>query len=745
MIHYASETKTFNLWLDTSFYVFQIDGEGRPVHLGWGLLPEGAGSADSLRGSVYADSYDTHLSFYTQYRPDEVLAFGEITTYQETLKVHFPTAGQQPDASETLHLPVRDLRLRYVDHEIVTDARPGLAPRHEQSTRNEAPRETLRLLLRDPAYPFQVTLCYRLTPEQDVIERWLELENRGDEAVAVESCNFAALHLPNGHQELTTASGAWAREFQIQRERLKPGLRLVESRALQTGHNSNPFFFVNRPGQAWEDNGVVYFGQLAYSGSWRLAFEQLPTGQIRVHGGYNPFDFGLSLAPDERHVTPAFICGVCREGWGGASRRLHAFLQERVLPRSTNWSGLRPVLYNSWEAVQFAINFENQAALAKRAAAIGVELFCVDDGWFGSRVSDTAGLGDWFVREGAFPAGLEPLVDEVERLGMRFGLWVEPEMVNPDSALYRAHPDWVLHFPGRPRTEARSQLILDLGRPEVVEYIYNVLDDLVGRYRVAFFKWDMNRYTAEPGSVAGQEIWLRHVAGVYSIMDRLRRKHPGLEIQSCSGGGGRIDAGMMGRTDQVWVSDNTDAFDRLAIQEGFSLAYPARTMEAWVTDSPNEITQRPAPLALRFDVAMRGALGIGSNLNRLDEEELAEYAEYIRFYKRMRHVIQEGKLYRLQRLEEYGTSTILYVTPGGREAVYSLAIRDFLTGKHLPQAALRGLNPRAFYSVQDWHGHEVYRLKGTELMTLGFPREPKQIATYSLTFYLVQIEEENYV
>lgn len=745
MIHYNPRTKTFNLWLVTSFYVFQIDGEGRPVHLGWGPLPEGAESVDALRGSVYSESYDSHLSFYAQYRPDEVLPFGEITSYQETLKVHFPSAGRSLAAGENLHIPVRDLRLRYVGHEIDRDGKPGLSPVHGGPIRNNANRETLRLILRDPIYPFFVTICYRLTPEHDIIERWIELENQGNDPVSIDGCNFASLHLPNGHQELTTVSGAWAREFQIQRERLKPGLRLVESRALQTGHTSNPFFLVNRPEQAWEDNGIVYFGQLAYSGSWRLAFEQLPTGQVRVHGGYNPFDFGLTLTPGKRHVTPPFICGVCREGWGGASQRLHAFLQERVLPRSANWSGLRPVLYNSWEATQFDINFENQAALAKRAASIGVELFCIDDGWFGSRVSDTAGLGDWFVRDEAFPEGLEPLVDEVERLGMRFGLWVEPEMVNPDSELYQAHPDWVLHFPGRPRTEARNQLILDFGRPEVVEHIFHVLDDLVRRYRVAFFKWDMNRYTTEPGSTAGREIWLRHVAGVYDVMDRLRRKHPNLDIQSCSGGGGRIDAGIMGRTDQVWVSDNTDAFDRLAIQEGFSLAYPARTMEAWVTDSPNEITHRPSPLGLRFDVAMRGALGVGSNLNRLDEEALAKYAEYIRFYKRMRHVIQNGRLYRLQRLEEYGASTLLYVLPGGQEAVYSLAIRDYLTGKHQPRIPLRGLNPRAIYSIQDRHGREVYRLNGTELMTLGVPREPNQFAGYSHTLYLAQIEEENHV
>jgi alpha-galactosidase len=322
---------------------------------------------------------------------------------------------------------------------------------------------------------------------------------------------------------------------------------------------------------------------------------------------------------------------------------------------------------------------------------------------------------------------------------MKLGLWVEPEMINPDSDLYRLHPDWVLHFPGRPRTEARSQLILDFGRPEVVEFIFNRLDQLVEQYSIAFFKWDMNRYASEPGSAAGKAIWRRHVEGVYAIMDRLRRQHPGLDIQSCSGGGGRIDLGILGRADQVWVSDNTDAFDRIRIQEGFSLAYPARCMEAWVTHTRNDITKRVAPLSLRFDVAMRGALGIGSSLNELSDDELSEYARYIAFYKRIRHVIQEGRLYRLERLEEFGASVIEYVLPDGREAVCSLAIREHHVGSFRPAAPLKGLNSSKTYTVVDWQDTEILRTTGYELMTLGIPREAHEHVGYSRTLYLRQL------
>jgi alpha-galactosidase len=632
------------------------------------------------------------------------------------------------------------VRLRYAGHEIVADAHPGLSPTHGQLRRVTTPRDTLRVRLVDPTQPFEVTLCYRLTPEHDVVERWCEVANLGSEPVEVEALAFATLHFPNGAVELTSVAGWWTREFTAARERLPMGMRSIEQRTVQTGHYANPFFMLNRPGQAWEESGEVYFGALAYSGAWRIAFEQLFTLDVRCQAGYNPFDFGLTLAPGERHITPAIVVGVCREGWGGASRRLHAFALERVLPNPAEGPTVRPVLYNSWEATYFNLSHEGQAALARKAAAMGVELFCVDDGWFGGRRDDHAGLGDWTVSPDVFPGGLAPLIDEVHRLGMQFGLWVEPEMVNPNSDLYRAHPDWVLHFPGRPRTEWRNQLLLDFGRREVVEHIYSALRDLLARYAIDFFKWDMNRYATEPGSVAGQGIWRAHTAGVYEIMDRLRRDFSHLQIESCASGGGRVDLGILARTDQVWTSDNTDAVDRIRIQEGYSLAYPARAMEAWVTHERNHQTGLISPLSLRFDVAMRGGLGIGSNLNELDEAELAEYASYIAFYKRIRRVVQGGRLYRLQRLEEYGASAIEYAMPDQSEAVYSIAVMSYQQGWARPPAPLRGLDPVKIYSAVDRFGREVYRASGFELMVTGIPGDAAGGSAYSRTLHLVTVD-----
>lgn len=739
MIHFNPDTRTFNLILQQSFYAFYVDDAGRLVHLGWGPRPADAAPSDLIGALPAPDIYQTPLSFVIQTLPEEVLTFGDVTIHHVTLKASFPSLPGPLQPGEATHLPLRDLRLRYQSHAILDDAEPGLAPAHGLPTRHSAPRQTLRVTLQDPLYPFTVHLYYRLAPEQDMIERWLTLENQGAETVSLDECQFATLHLPEEATELTHVSGSWAREFITQRHRLMPGVYTLESRSVQTSHHTNPFFLLNRPGEAWEESGLVYFGQLAYSGAWAISFEQLPSRQLRVHAGYNPFDFQLDLPPGGSHTTPALICGLSPEGWGGASRRMHAFAQERILPAPPRESDLRPVLYNSWEATYFGLSDENQIALARKAAAIGVELFCVDDGWFGARRSDRAGLGDWVVSPDVFPAGLEPLVTEVERLGMKFGLWVEPEMVNPDSDLYRQHPEWVLHFPGRPRTEARQQLILDLGRPEVVEHLFARLDDLVGRYRISFFKWDMNRPATEPGSVVGKAIWRAHVAGVYQIMDRLRRNHPGLDIQSCSGGGGRVDAGMLARADQVWVSDNTDAFDRIRIQEGFSLAYPARAMEAWVTHETNHITQRTTSLALRFDVAMRGVMGIGSSLNLLSEAELQQYASFIAFYKRIRPVVQQGRLYRLQRAEVNGVSIWQYALPDGREAVYSQVMERYEVGSVPTAVPLLGLNSGATYTVLNRQGAEIHRANGYALMTLGLPKEAGGYPGYSRTLHIKQI------
>ena len=738
MIHFDPASRSFNLLLKHSHYTFAVDRQDRVIHVGWGVRPADADDATLIDGSIEYEYHYSPVGFERQLRPYEVLTYGDISQWHVTLGGEFDQLLTDVQAHEAPNLPLRDIRLRYVSHEIVSDAQPGLAPTHGLPVLNESPRQTLRLRLQDPVQKLTVIACYRITPEHDIIERWFELHNEGTATLALNTCNFASLHLPNSATELTHVTGSWSREFTTERRQIQHGAFTFEGRSVQTGHFSNPFFLLNRPNRAHEKFGTVYFGALAYSGAWHVTVEHLPTYDVRVHAGYNPHDFELILKPGDSHTTPAFVTGVSNKGWGGASRRLHAFTRERLLPRPTGKPAYRPVLYNSWEATYFDLSYEGQALLAQKAADMGVELFCLDDGWFGGRRSDRAGLGDWTVSDGVFPDGMEKLVAEVQRLGMDFGLWVEPEMVNADSDLYREHPDWILHFPSRPRTEARNQLILDFGRKEVTEHIFQLLDDLVDRYSVSFFKWDMNRNASEAGSVVGKAIWRKHTEGVYDIMDRLRRKYPTLDIQSCSGGGGRIDLGVLQRTDQVWTSDNTDAHDRIRIQEGYSLVYPARAMEAWVTHRHNHITQRVTPLDLRFNVAMRGVLGIGSSLNELDEKELKEYASHIAFYKRIRHIVQDGDLYRLQRLEEFGASAIQYVLLDGSEAVYSLAVDTYQIGSRRAHTPLKGLVSNARYTVTDRKSATIHEASGYELMTLGIPKETMGHPGYSRTYHIKQ-------
>ena len=590
----------------------------------------------------------------------------------------------EPCLKVTLPDGVRDLVLHYVSYTIDGN--------------------TLRIELKDIGYDLGVTLRYQVFPETGVIRKSALIRNGTRQPLTLESAQSGAWNLPPGEgYRLTYLSGRWAGEWQINREPVHPGMKVIESRRGSTSHQANPWFAIDE-GQADEGHGRVWFGALGWSGNWRLSIEQTAHQQVRVTGGFNPFDFSYPLAPGQTLETPPFYAGFTDGGFGEASRILHRFERTEIMPGGVS-ARPRPVLYNSWEATEFAVNEEGQKALAAKAAKLGVERFVMDDGWFGARNNDHAGLGDWTVNRQKFPHGLGPLIDYVNSLGMDFGLWVEPEMVNPDSNLYRQHPDWAMHFPDRPRTEARNQLVLNMARDDVKNYIFEALDRLlVENPKIAFLKWDMNRNFSEPGwpeaPVAQQkELWVAYTRNVYDIMDRLRRKHPKLEIESCSGGGGRVDLGILSRTDEVWTSDNTDAFDRLRIQEGFSYAYTPKAMMAWVTDVPN-FNGRSTPLQYRFLVAMMGSLGIGGNLNKWTDNDMALATRMVELYKSIRTTVQQGKLYRLFSPGAGTFSANEYVSEDGRQAVLFAfrSAQDF--GYPPPVVRLSGLDGNAVYRVK---------------------------------------------
>ncbi|MFI9340715.1 alpha-galactosidase [Streptomyces sp. NPDC052773] len=554
--------------------------------------------------------------------------------------------------------------------------------------------EELRLRFRDAG--LTITLHYRM--RDDVVERWATLRNEGP-AVELLRADSATWTLPERDGwRLSHLHGRWAAESRLTTAPLTYGEQVIGSRRGHTGHQHLPWVALDT--DATEERGEVYGCALGWSGSWRIAVALLPDARVQITGGAGHDDSGLTrLAAGESFTTPVFAGLWSDEGFGGASRAWHAYQRAHVIPDADRD---RPVLFNSWEATGFDISEDGQRALARRAAEIGVELFVVDDGWFGARTSDRAGLGDWTPNPDRFPAGLKPLAEEVHALGMQFGIWVEPEMVNPDSELYRAHPDWVQHQTGRKRTEFRNQLVLNLAREDVQEYLWEQLHTLLSSAPIDYVKWDFNRCFTDagwPGEPYPQRLWTDHVRAVYALLDRLRAAHPGVAFESCSGGGGRIDLGVLSRTDQVWTSDNTDPLDRLAIQHGFSQIHPARVMAAWVTDSPNtQLNGRVSSLRFRFVSAMAGVLGVGGDLTRWSDEELAEARDWVDLYKEIRPLVQRGDLYRL-RPPGGGLSAVQYVL--GEEAVVLAWLQAQHHGEPVPALRLRGLDPTASYECRE--------------------------------------------
>jgi alpha-galactosidase len=598
----------------------------------------------------------------------------------------------EPDLKATFADGNRDVVLEYVD----------------QHQTHDANSQTLEITMRDIKLPLVVHLFYRVYNGQSVLERWSTIENQTKEDVVLEDAASATWSLPNLQNRNYRAhwlTGRWAGEWQLQSAPLDVGSQVIESRRGSTGNQANPWFALEGPDAADEEHGPVYFGELGWSGSWRITMEQSSVHQVRITGGYNPFDFGYRLAPGESLTTPPFYGGFTTGGMGQASRILHRFQQGVILPGAPH-PRLRPILYNSWEATEFNVSASNQITLAEKAAQLGVERFVIDDGWFGQRKDDHAGLGDWYVNKEKFPNGLKPVIDRVHQLGMDFGIWVEPEMVNPDSDLYRKHPEWAMNFPGRPRTEGRNQLLLNLARPDVMEYTYHWLDELVSNNDIDFLKWDYNRNWAEPGwdavPVADQKkIYVAYVHNLYAILDRLRAKHPKLEIESCSGGGARVDLGIMRRTEEVWPSDNTDPLDRLSIQDGFTHAYTPGVMMAWVTDPEGT---RKTSLKFRFLVAMEGSLAIGANLNHFTPEDMAVSKDLVAFYKTIRPTVQQGLQYRLIAPSRPGApserAATEYVSTDGTQAVLFAYLHSQNFGDPYPLVRLQGLDPKATYRLR---------------------------------------------
>src|SRR5271154_511661 len=560
LIHFDGQTQIFRIDTTDISYVFGINEKKQVQTLYWGKRLSAGDTFAAPHSDPGLSSFDSSINTTRL----DFVAWGGGLYVEPDLKVTFPDGN-------------RDLVLQYVSHTIEGDH--------------------LTIMLKDLSRDVYVRLEYQADAGTGVLRRSAQVQNRTSAPLVVEQVASGTWNLPRGTDyRLRYLTGRWAGEWNLHEQLIQPGKTTLESRRGSTSAQNNPWFAIDRNGANDQDSGDVWFGALGWSGSWQISIEQDAAQQVRVTGGPNRFDFGYRLAPGEHLQSPDFYAGYSDDGIGGASRLLHRFEISEILPHAPS-PKLRPVLYNSWEATEFKVDEVGQVALAEKAASIGIERFVVDDGWFGQRSSDHAGLGDWYVNPVKFPHGLKPLIDKVHSLGMDFGLWVEPEMVNPDSDLYRKHPDWTLNFTGRPRSESRNQLMLNLARPDVRAYVFQSLDKLLNDNDIAFLKWDYNRNWSEPGwpAVAPEDqkrVYVDYVENLYSVLAEVREKHPHVEIEGCSGGGSRIDLGLMRYSDEVWPSDNTDAFDRLLIQDGFTYAYAPGVMAAWVTDSPTGINQR---------------------------------------------------------------------------------------------------------------------------------------------------------
>jgi alpha-galactosidase len=606
------------------------------------------------------------------------------------------------------------------------DGNTSTALLYEGSTRtNEASgRELLRIQLRDPAYAFEVWLCFRAHQEQDVVEEWTEIVNRESGAVELERMASAALLFTPTNVALTHFYGDWANEMNPVTELLTPGTKVLDSKLGVRAHQfGNPSFILSLGGPASETSGHVLAGSLAWSGSFQLAFDHFGK-RIRALAGVNPFASTYHLKPGETFTTPTMIWTWSSSGFGDLSRKLHAWARDFGF---RDGHQPREVLLNNWEATGFNFDFARIAGLYEPARQLGAELFLLDDGWFGNkypRVNDRAGLGDWQPNHQRLPGGLVSLTDPALLRGLRFGIWLEPEMVNPKSELFEKHPDWVIAQPKRALELQRNQLVLDLTRPEVQQFEWQVLQDTLSVPGITYAKWDCNRYLTQAGSSGlgpdrQSHLWIDYVRDLYSLMDKTAKAYPKTELMLCSGGGGRVDYGSLRYFHEFWPSDNTDPVRRVAMQWDYSYFFPTMTLASHVTHWGHR------PMHFACTVAMSARFGMDLDLAKLSDEDKAICAGAIRAYKQIREVTHLGELYRLERPHDAARGALNFVsTDRARAAVFVFQLKDGPASPVRPQGlaserhyTLRELNPAPGRAALTQEGKTF---TGEELMRDGF-------------------------
>lgn len=578
-----------------------------------------------------------------------------------------------------------------------------------EKTEIDSNRTITEIRLKDKLYPVFVNIRLTAYQKENVIVQQVSFSHQEEKPIWIENIASAYLTLHSGSYYLTHFHGTWAYEMQQTEEKLTEGIKVIESKkGVRTTQSENPSFLLSINGPAAENSGEVYAGALAWSGNYKLAFEVDEYGMLHISAGINPFAAAFSLQPGEEWQTPEMILTYSPSGKGLLSRNMHDWCRRYSLAHGDRE---RPVILNSWEGAYFDFNENTIHDMIDRAAEFGIETFVLDDGWFGNkypRNSDKAGLGDWQVNRKKLPAGIHKLASRAVNKGMKFGIWIEPEMVNPDSELARTHPEWIVKSGKRDILPMRNQWILDLSNPEVQDFVFRTFDQVVSLSpHISYIKWDANRHVDNFGSDylppdRQTRFWYEYVKGLYHVYERIRQKYPDIQIQLCSSGGGRLDFGALKYHDEFWASDNTNALDRLFIQYGSSLFFPALAIASHVSTSPNHQTGMILPLKFRFDVAMSGRLGLELQPQDIRGSEYAFARDAIATYKKIRPVVQFGDLYRFgSPYDENGRYSLMYVSKDKKESVffgYSLKYHPRTT---YYEVKLNGLDPDKHYRIKE--------------------------------------------
>ncbi|MBO0451781.1 alpha-galactosidase [Candidatus Enterococcus murrayae] len=682
---------------------------------------------DGTLGNLYfgkkvSDREDFYHLIENEYRPNTAYVNkGEVDFSREHLRQEYPVYGttdyRHPAVSVLQENGSRIVSLKFVEYHIYQGKKKleGLPATYTES---EEEATTIDFILFDELINLELVLSYTVFEEHSAISRSVQILNKGVEKLHLEKVMSLSLDLPDCEYEMLQLSGSWGRERFPEFRKLVSGVQSIESTRGSSSHYQNPFLALKRL-DCTEHTGEVLGFSFVYSGNF-LAQVEVDTYDVsRVTMGINPFQFDWLLKSGETFQSPEVVMVYSDEGLNGMSQTYHKLYRER-LARGAWRDKERPVLINNWEATGMDFTEEKLLEFAETAANDGVELFVLDDGWFGGRRHERAGLGDWVANKELLPNGITGLAQKINELGLLFGLWFEPEMVNEDSELFRSHPDWIIKVPDRQASHGRHQYVLDFSRAEVVDHIYQMVAKILREADISYVKWDMNRCITEPYSIAlpperQGEVFHRYMLGVYDIYERLTTEFPDILFEFCASGGGRFDPGMLYYSPQGWTSDDTDAVERMKIQYGTSMVYPLSMMGAHVSAVPNEQSYRNVCLKTRGNVALFGSFGYELDLNTLSEEERIVIRRQVEFVKDQRKVIQEGTFYRL--LNPFETNYCAWMVVSKDKNTVIVGYYKILNEVNAPfkRLYLKGLEPEQQYQRID-NAHLYY---GDELMNIG--------------------------